>query len=236
MLTDMPVGCQGSKIGYYEFSMSLTNHLVPISDSSSGVYLYQPVNGSTRIDPEDATDGHLNPASLARSSPAALTSNTPASTSDQPRASSPLLPYHYNPVKRDGTYQGDAGNRRISDIGNESNFESLDLVHSSKGIKKLIGPWNLGTTLGEGATGRVRKARHIITGQVAAVKIMSKRVATVMRSQSVLQMDNKIASRAQLTSNFGLPFGLEREIVIMKLIIHPNITKLYDLWENRGEM
>jgi serine/threonine protein kinase len=33
-----------------------------------------------------------------------------------------------------------------------------------------------------------------------------------------------------------MPVGIEREVAIMKLIRHPNIMKLYDIWENRTEM
>jgi serine/threonine protein kinase len=33
-----------------------------------------------------------------------------------------------------------------------------------------------------------------------------------------------------------MPVGIEREVAIMKLIQHPNIMKLYDIWENRTEM
>jgi hypothetical protein len=33
-----------------------------------------------------------------------------------------------------------------------------------------------------------------------------------------------------------MPIGIEREVAIMKLIQHPNIMKLYDIWENRTEM
>lgn len=34
----------------------------------------------------------------------------------------------------------------------------------------------------------------------------------------------------------GIPLGIEREVVIMKLIEHPHIISLYDVWENRGEL
>ncbi len=30
--------------------------------------------------------------------------------------------------------------------------------------------------------------------------------------------------------------GIEREIVIMKLIDHPNVLNLYDVWETSGEL
>lgn len=33
-----------------------------------------------------------------------------------------------------------------------------------------------------------------------------------------------------------IPFGIEREVLIMKLIEHPNVINLYDVWENRGEL
>jgi hypothetical protein len=33
-----------------------------------------------------------------------------------------------------------------------------------------------------------------------------------------------------------MPYGIEREVAIMKLIEHPHIMKLYDIWENRTEM
>lgn len=32
------------------------------------------------------------------------------------------------------------------------------------------------------------------------------------------------------------PPGLMREITIMKLLDHPNIVKLYDVWENHNEL
>lgn len=30
--------------------------------------------------------------------------------------------------------------------------------------------------------------------------------------------------------------GIEREIVIMKLIEHPNVMRLYDVWETQSEL
>jgi len=33
-----------------------------------------------------------------------------------------------------------------------------------------------------------------------------------------------------------IPFGIEREVVIMKLLNHPNVVQLYDVWENRNEL
>lgn len=81
-----------------------------------------------------------------------------------------------------------------------------------------IGPWKLGKTLGRGATGRVLLATHQTTGQKAAVKVVSK---------SELHDDDHKKS----TDEAGLPYGIEREIIIMKLLTHPNVLRLYDVWE-----
>jgi serine/threonine-protein kinase HSL1 (negative regulator of Swe1 kinase) len=75
-----------------------------------------------------------------------------------------------------------------------------------------------------------------MTGQVAAVKIVSRRSAIELRSKSVLKMDHVFANMPARPNQKRIPFGIDREIVIMKVIEHPNIIKVYDVWENRGEM
>jgi serine/threonine-protein kinase HSL1 (negative regulator of Swe1 kinase) len=80
----------------------------------------------------------------------------------------------------------------------------------------------------------VRLARHEITGQYAAVKIVSKSNPGIPLSHSITTRLDK-----EIPVNDGerrLPFGIEREVVIMKLIEHPNVLRLYDVWENRGEL
>src|ERR1700761_7249847 len=41
-------------------------------------------------------------------------------------------------------------------------------------VKAQVGPWLLGRTLGKGSSGRVRLAKHVETGQFAAIKIVGK--------------------------------------------------------------
>jgi len=72
----------------------------------------------------------------------------------------------------------------------------------------------------------VRIARHSKTGQYAAVKIVSK--TALVNSRRSLQGLDEHADRILL--------GIEREIVIMKLIDHPNIMRLYDVWETSTEL
>lgn len=75
-------------------------------------------------------------------------------------------------------------------------------------------------------TGRVRIARHSKTGQYAAVKIVSKQM--ILNSRMSLRNMEGEAER--------ILHGIEREIVIMKLIEHPNIMHLYDVWETSTEL
>ncbi|KAL6239575.1 hypothetical protein BDW75DRAFT_250423 [Aspergillus navahoensis] len=122
-----------------------------------------------------------------------------------------------------------AGSKRNSAVSAAS-------IVSAKGKRKThVGPWQLGRTLGSGATGRVRLAKHAVTGQTAAIKIVSKKCAAISQSDSIAAMDksagNFIGSGAR-----QMPSGIEREVVIMKLIEHPNVISLYDVWENRGEL
>ncbi|KAJ7634098.1 kinase-like domain-containing protein [Mycena polygramma] len=90
---------------------------------------------------------------------------------------------------------------------------------------KRIGLWKIGRTIGTGSSGRVRVARNSKTGQYAAIKIVSKNILDSTRSLNHLVDD---AEHNQLS--------LEREIVVMKLIDHPNIMRLYDVWETSTEL
>lgn len=120
---------------------------------------------------------------------------------------------------------------RISQISTTSTN-----VDGRKKRKTHVGPWHLGRTLGKGATGRVRFARHKLTSQPAAIKIVSKKAAMNMQSRSIAAMDEVLANTpAKQDGQRTIPSGIEREVIIMKLIEHPNIISLYDVWENRGE-
>lgn len=82
----------------------------------------------------------------------------------------------------------------------------------------------------------MRLAKHAMTGQTAAVKIVSKKSAALVQSASMARMDNEDTASMIPAGPRTMPFGIEREVVIMKLIEHPNIINLYDIWENRGEL
>lgn len=99
--------------------------------------------------------------------------------------------------------------------------------------KEFVGPWRLGKSLGKGATGRVRAAKHRVTGQGVAVKIVGKQVGQDATSASMMSLQDRVAAAR---GGREMPVGIEREIAIMALLRHPHVVMLYDVWEDRGEM
>lgn len=127
---------------------------------------------------------------------------------------------------------------------------------SKRKSRDTVGPWKLGKTLGKGSSGRVRLAKNMETGQLAAIKIVPKRnnlhskndassisnsssnsyTSTSSNTSTILNTTvntNTNASHSNVATN---PYGIEREIVIMKLISHANVLGLYEVWENKSEL
>ncbi|KAF8817547.1 kinase-like protein [Phlegmacium glaucopus] len=104
----------------------------------------------------------------------------------------------------------------MTDRSNPLAFHQTKSSHDPK----RIGLWKVGRTLGKGFSGHVRIARHSKTGQYAAIKIISK---GALASRISL---NRLADEVEHNL-----LAVEREIVVMKLIDHPNIMRLYDVWE-----
>ncbi|CCH46392.1 Serine/threonine-protein kinase [Wickerhamomyces ciferrii] len=136
----------------------------------------------------------------------------------------PAIPIHNQQVQQVQQHQqGEEIDKIVESVTNATkrlSQISTNTNNSKRKSKNHVGPWKLGRTLGRGSTGRVRLAKHSESGQLAAVKIVPK---------SKFQSDNN-----STTSNS--PYGIEREIIIMKLISHENIMALYDVWENKGEL
>lgn len=148
---------------------------------------------------------------------------------------------------RTGSPVSNAAHARLSAISKESQAHSSNRnsqisttsTNASDGRRRKthIGPWQLGKTLGKGATARVRLARHALTGQPAAIKIVQKKNAQLSQAGSLADLDRRDAELPHVEDGFRrMPFGIEREVAIMKLIDHPHIMRLYDIWENRTEM
>ncbi|KAI9187702.1 serine/threonine-protein kinase gin4 [Blastocladiella emersonii ATCC 22665] len=80
-----------------------------------------------------------------------------------------------------------------------------------------IGPYIMTKTLGMGSTGRVKLGVHHRTNQKVAVKIIPKQAMSNGQAQNLARK-------------------IEREIVIMKLVQHPNVMQLYDVYETDDEL
>ncbi|KAK1758555.1 kinase-like domain-containing protein [Echria macrotheca] len=105
--------------------------------------------------------------------------------------------------------------------------------------KHQIGPWSLGEVLGEGSSARVRKGQHRITGQMAAVKIVPKTLVHLTQAGSLADLDKidvRMAATRPCDGTYRMPVAIEREVAILKLVQHPNILQLLDLWENRHDI
>ncbi|PTB43990.1 hypothetical protein M441DRAFT_44106 [Trichoderma asperellum CBS 433.97] len=118
----------------------------------------------------------------------------------------------------------------------QASYASTSSSQSRKNYKTHIGPWQLGRTLGKGSSARVRLCRHSITHQMAAVKIVNRRMAYLVQDSSLAALSKWDSSLPEVNGEMRVPVAIEREVAILKLIEHPNIMKLYDIWENRSEI
>ncbi|XP_016123824.1 MAP/microtubule affinity-regulating kinase 3-like isoform X3 [Sinocyclocheilus grahami] len=102
-----------------------------------------------------------------------------------------------------GHGRGEVASRSVRSSGRNRNSSSgLDDVHP------LIGNYRLLKTIGKGNFAKVKLARHILTGNEVAIKIIDK---TQLNPTSLQK--------------------LSREVTIMKNLNHPNIVKLFEVIE-----
>ena len=80
--------------------------------------------------------------------------------------------------------------------------------------RKVVGPYMLGKSIGEGTFGKVRLAVHMPTGEQVAVKILEK---------------SRIKEQADVRR-------VNREIKILKKSVHPNIIQLYEVLDTQNSI
>lgn len=85
---------------------------------------------------------------------------------------------------------------------------------STAKVKRRVGKYELGRTIGEGTFAKVRFARDAETGDAVAIKILDK--------EKVLK--NKMVEQ------------IKREIATMKLIKHPNVVRLYEVMGSKTKI
>lgn len=80
--------------------------------------------------------------------------------------------------------------------------------------EQMIGSYVIGETVGRGSFGKVKKGRHVHTGEFVAIKILNR------QKLRTANMDKKI----------------HREIEILQLFSHPNICRLYEVISTPTDM
>ncbi|KPI86278.1 putative serine/threonine protein kinase [Leptomonas seymouri] len=80
--------------------------------------------------------------------------------------------------------------------------------------EQMIGSYVIGETVGRGSFGKVKKGRHVHTGEYVAIKILNQ------QKLRTANMDRKI----------------HREIEILRLFSHPNICRLYEVISTPTDM
>ncbi|KNC52080.1 CAMK/CAMKL/BRSK protein kinase [Thecamonas trahens ATCC 50062] len=88
--------------------------------------------------------------------------------------------------------------------------EATEGSTATSGSSQCVGEFELGRTLGVGATGKVKLGTHRVTGLKVAIKIISK---------------------DSLNSKPNMRRKMEREIAVLRLVNHPNVMKLFDVYE-----
>ncbi|XP_042381780.1 CBL-interacting protein kinase 32-like isoform X1 [Zingiber officinale] len=85
---------------------------------------------------------------------------------------------------------------------------------SKSKVKRHVGKYELGRTIGEGTFAKVRFAKNIETGEPVAIKILDKE--KVLKHKLVEQ--------------------IQREISTMKLIKHPNVVRIYEVMGSKTKI
>ncbi|KAK7292055.1 hypothetical protein RIF29_07707 [Crotalaria pallida] len=83
-----------------------------------------------------------------------------------------------------------------------------------KVVRRKIGKYEVGRTIGEGTFAKVKFAKNTDTGESVAIKVMAK--STILKHKMVDQ--------------------IKREISIMKIVRHPNIVRLHEVLASRTKI
>ncbi|XP_039020700.1 CBL-interacting protein kinase 23-like isoform X3 [Hibiscus syriacus] len=87
-------------------------------------------------------------------------------------------------------------------------------TRSGSSSRTCVGKYELGRTLGEGTFAKVKFARHLETGENVAIKILDK---------------DKVLKHKMIDQ-------IKREISTMKLIVHPNVIRLYEVMASKTKI
>ncbi|KAI0097957.1 hypothetical protein GGR51DRAFT_565996 [Nemania sp. FL0031] len=207
-------------------------HRAPLGDATDRIINTSPQKSEKQGKPRNAQPNPL------RAHPVGVTSTKIPSRKGATPSSTGLVSIQ----KRHAKPRTSAGLQAVTPgIKEPSGDKRSSQISSSSGTsggnrKTHIGPWQLGKTLGKGSAARVRLARHHTTQDVVAVKILAKNMTQLTGAGSMAELDKWDRTRDEFNSQRHMPLSIEREVAVLKLIDHPHIVKLHDIWENRSEI
>ncbi|KAL5994818.1 CBL-interacting serine/threonine-protein kinase 3 [Asimina triloba] len=107
---------------------------------------------------------------------------------------------------------------------------------SATKVKRRIGKYELGRTIGEGTFAKVKFARNLETGEPVALKILDKE--KVLKHKMVEQTTGgkRLETYKVLREERGRSKLIQREIATMKLIKHPNVVRLYEVMGSKTKI
>ncbi|KAI4963937.1 hypothetical protein ZWY2020_008651 [Hordeum vulgare] len=109
---------------------------------------------------------------------------------------------------------------------------------STTKVKRRVGKYELGRTIGEGTFAKVRFARNTETGDPVAIKILDKE--KLLKHKMVEQV-TLLTPTSHLTFSCSsiialLVSGDQPEIIAMKLIKHPNVVRIHEVMGSKTKI
>ena len=112
-------------------------------------------------------------------------------------------------------------NNEFENSNDKKNIKNKRIIVSKKNKFKQKGNYILENTIGEGAFAKVKLAKHIITGEKVAIKILPKR---------------NISSNSKNSRNNNNISKIKKEINILRRLHHKNIIQLYEIIETKNNL
>ena len=203
----------------------------PLGDATSRANSATPLN-SFALGPKAAANAYKDDRKNERTSTTIPDHHRLASAVQDPKSNQPQV----ENVKSIATAFNDnrIQHQNLATVATSSSISGSGFARNVP-LKSQIGPWKIGKRIGRGGWSTVWKVRHIVTGQYGAAKVVSK--ASNVGAQSLANLARMAKTDPSLLDNGKIvPLGLEREIIIMKLLEHRNIVRLYDVWENHDHL
>ncbi|KAI8844523.1 kinase-like domain-containing protein, partial [Chytriomyces cf. hyalinus JEL632] len=101
--------------------------------------------------------------------------------------------------------------------------------------KKVLGNYNVGKTVGQGAFSKVKLGVHKETGQKVAIKIIDKKLMAQKAAKAKKAEDDRRKRKEAEAAAAAAAKKDEKPIQLMMRLDHPNVINLYSIMETEDE-